>query len=92
METTDLIPVLLLIAASALDAARDKHNTVSNKRPNSRLPWPLIDRFHAVTRLSFYLPLTWIWWFDVPGPWLKALTVIAAYLAWKASPKPKYWT
>jgi hypothetical protein len=89
----DFIPILILVFASGFDAMRDKYNLRTDwKRPHSWLPWPLIDRFHAVKRLSFYLPLTWIWWFDVPGPWLKALTVIAAYLAWKASPKPKYWT
>jgi hypothetical protein len=91
METTDLIPVLLLIAASALDAARDKFNTVSNKRPNSWLPWPLIDRWHLIKKAGFHLPLVWIWWYDVEGVYWKAAAVVLSLIAWKLVPMPSHW-
>ena len=45
---TYLLMIFVLLLYGFLDSAQDKLNSHRYKRPNHRLPWPLIDTWHGM--------------------------------------------
>tara|TARA_R100000306_G_C4375283_1_gene141698 strand:+ start:2369 stop:2626 length:258 start_codon:yes stop_codon:yes gene_type:complete len=55
------IAIAVIFITSFFDAVRDaSRNNPGWRRPEGRLPWPMIDKWHLVKRLAFYTPLVFI--------------------------------
>lgn len=101
---TYLLMIFVLLLYGFLDSAQDKLNSHRYKRPNHRLPWPLIDTWHGIKRVRLYLPVVYIlaiWrWPGLVPPfkgelqyWLAIVGLaLMGSLMWRIIPRPKHWT
>ncbi len=88
----DLIGTIVVMLWTALaDQRRDALNHASYKRPNHRLPWPLLDRWHLWKKAQLYPVCVWtIYLSGMPWPWIAVVAVVALVI-WRVLPTPKHW-
>lgn len=82
MTWITIAAISVILWSCVFDAIRDATNHANNKRPHSRLPWPLIDKWHLYKKLAFYPPLILIWLL-IPDLWLKLIVVVASWICWQ---------
>ena len=93
----EILFVLVMVSYSISDPLRDSLNSAKNKRPNHKLPWPLIDRWHAIKKFQLYLLPSYILAccaLPVLLPesgWSWAIAVALSAAAWKLLPVPEHW-
>ena len=93
----EILFVLVMVSYSVSDQLRDSLNKASNKRPHHSLPWPLIDRWHAIKKFQLYELPTYIlacaqWPVLLPDSvWSWVVSIALSFVAWKVLPVPEHW-
>ena len=77
---SNLFIVFVVLFACFYDSRRD---WLVN-RDEGRIKWLWTDLFHRTKWLSFYPPLTVLWWY-VDGIWWKIVLILLSIITWKGS-------